>query len=86
MITLDTPVRAAPGASRAAYDALTGRLMFGFWKLEAGLAERVIVAAQAGPRPLSDIAREAGLDARLAIEQIARLAKMNLLILGDDAI
>lgn len=86
MITRDTPVRAAPGACRAAYDALTGRLMFGFWKLEADLAERVIAAAQAGPRPLGDIASEAGLDEKLAIEQVARLAKMNLLILGADAI
>lgn len=81
-ITWETPVTAAPGANRARYEALTARRMFMAWRVSPELAERIIVAA-AVPRPIREVARQAGLDEKLAIEQIARLAKMNLLVLGD---
>jgi len=79
-VTGDTLARAAPGASRAAFEALVARPIFSFWRLDPAMAERVIAAAQAGPLPIRIIAEQAGLNDGRAIEHIARLAKMNLLI------
>jgi hypothetical protein len=78
-LATDTVLRAAPGAGRVAYEALTGQPVFAAWRISADTAERIIAAAN-GSATIADIARHAGLEPESAIEPIARLIKMNLLV------
>ncbi|ATE66426.1 glycosyltransferase family 4 protein [Rhizorhabdus dicambivorans] len=83
-LSTDTVLGAAPGAGRAAYEALTGRPIFAPWRIAPDLAERIIAAAGKGPASIADIARQVGLAPEAAIEPIARLVKMNLLLPEED--
>jgi hypothetical protein len=80
-IGLDTIVRAAPGADRAAYQGLVAMPMLSFWQIRPELAE-AIFAACAEPTTIAAVAQKIGRDPNLTLEFVARLVKMNLLILG----
>lgn len=86
ILTGATLVRTVPGADRAAYEALTGKLMFAAWRIAPEAAERIIALASGGPIPLADLIRDAGLHPDTAIETVARLAKMNLLAFEPGSI
>ncbi len=80
-IGLDTIIRAAPGADRAAYQGLVAMPMLSFWQIRPELAE-AIFAACAEPTTIAAVAQKIGRDPNLTLEFVARLVKMNLLILG----
>ena len=74
-------MRATPGADRAAYEALTAETIFSLWRMPPAIAESLIAAARE-PATVEAIARQIGQQLGVTIELVARLAKMNLLILG----
>jgi alpha-maltose-1-phosphate synthase len=80
-VTAETVVRAAPGADRAAYEALVATPLFAYWATAPDHAERVLLAA-ATPLTVAELAAALGRDTVATIEHVARLAKMNLLLLG----
>ena len=81
LIGAATLVRATPGADRAAYEALTAETIFSLWRMPPAIAESLIAAARE-PATVEAIARQIGQQLGVTIELVARLAKMNLLILG----
>ena len=60
---------------------LVGRTIFSLWRIPPAIAESVIAAARE-PVPVEQIAHAIGEEVGVTIELVARLAKMNLLILG----
>ena len=77
-----TRVRAAEGASAAAYEALTGQMMLSFWRASPELVGRTLAAAQGEGITLAELARGLGEAPETAIERVARLAKMGLVELA----
>ncbi|KRB85437.1 hypothetical protein ASE00_01150 [Sphingomonas sp. Root710] len=77
-----TVVRAAPGATLAAYERLSADPIFETARFPADVAGRII-AETAEALPISELARRIGRDASIVIEMTGRLAKMNLLIFGE---
>lgn len=74
-----TIVRAAPGATLAAYEKLSADPIFETARLPADIAGRII-AETAKALPISELARRIGRDPGPVVEMTGRLAKMNLLI------
>jgi hypothetical protein len=77
-----TLVKAMPGADGATYGALTARPMLSFWRMPPELAGQILAAAQS-PVSIDEIAHTVGATTDQTIEQIARLAKLNLLTLHN---
>lgn len=78
-----TLVRLAPGATLAAYQALTASQGFRLWKAPPEAIDRILSALVTGPRPVGQLAAKTGIALFMTIELACRLAKMNLVILGE---
>lgn len=78
-----TLVRLAPGVTLADYQALAASLGFRLWKAPPEAIGRIFSALAAGPRPAGQLAARAGIAPALTIELASRLAKMNLVVLGE---
>jgi glycosyltransferase involved in cell wall biosynthesis len=76
-----TMVQATLQANRAAYEALAAEPIFQLWRIPAEIAETLIAAARE-PIAIENLANVIGQQVSVTIELLARLAKMNLLILG----
>lgn len=74
-----TVVRTAPGANRAAYEALIAHPFFGFWRTKPDLVEKLLEAA-AAPLTITMLADAIERPVEATIIISARLVKMNLLI------
>ena len=79
-MTGETLVRAAPGASVEAYDALVSMPMFGFHRLRPDLIRGLLSAPSGDAVEISAIAREIARPTATVVEWVSRLVKMNLLI------
>ena len=78
-----TLVRTNTGADGAKYAELTARPMLSFWRLPPELAGEILDAAADEPVAIGEIARRLGKNSDMMIEQIARLAKLNLVTLHN---
>lgn len=76
----DTIVRAAPRGSLSAYEALVAQPMFSFWQMRPDVAGSIIEAA-GNPVSVEALAAQLGRTVVAIAELVARLAKMNLVIL-----
>lgn len=78
-----TQVRLAPGVTLADYQALADSQGFRLWKAPSEAIDRIFSALAAGPLPVGRIAATAGIAPAMTIELASRLAKMNLVVLGE---
>lgn len=78
-----TLVRAMPGANGAVYAELTAMPIWSFWRMPSDLAGKILSAVAEKAVPVEEIADELGISTVQMIEQIARLAKMNLVTLRN---
>lgn len=81
-VSVVTLVQAMPGADAAAYAGLTSRAMLSFWRMPPELAGKIL-SASATAVPVAEIARRLDLSTDQIIELVARLAKLNLVILRN---
>lgn len=83
-IGLSTQVRLVPGADRSAYEALRASQGFRLWKAPVDVIATMLDALATGPLPVQQLAELGDLAPHLAIEMIARLAKMHLVKFETD--
>ncbi|HKR88934.1 MAG TPA: glycosyltransferase family 4 protein [Phenylobacterium sp.] len=77
--------RAAPGASVAAYEAMTGHPMFMHWRESPDVVARTLEACAGEGLGVAELAARLGEPARTVVERLSRLAKMELVMLEPGA-
>lgn len=80
-----TRVRAAPGASVAAYEALTAHVMFMYWRAAPDEVARTLAACADETLSVAELAAKLAEAPRVVLERLARLAKMELVTLEAEA-
>jgi hypothetical protein len=83
-IGLATRVRAAPGASLAAYEALTAHPFHGFWRAPPELVGRTLAACAGEGCSIAVLAETLGEPTGPVIERVSRLAKLELVTCAPD--
>jgi glycosyltransferase involved in cell wall biosynthesis len=80
-VSAATLVTVARGGCAARYAELTAGAMLRFWRMPPELAEKILGASAGGPVSVEELALLCGTTKNQMIEQIARLAKLNLVTL-----
>ena len=81
-VTATTLVAAVPGLTKQAYRDLIALDINALWKVAPAVVDRILDLLEAGPLSVGDLAAATEMEAPLTTEIVARLAKIDAVVLA----